>query len=108
MTDSTRKINVLDIRSCRGGGGGPEKTILFSALATDRAAFNMHVVYLKSAEDPEFDLDKRAAALGVESFYTIDEHSKFDLAALRRLGSPSLPLRDVYDASLAAGSRSAP
>lgn len=80
-----RKINVLDLRSCRGGGGGPEKTILFSALETDRSAFNMHVAYLKSEDDPEFDLDERARKLGVESFYTIDERSKFDLRALRRL-----------------------
>lgn len=80
-----RKINILDLRSCRGGGGGPEKTILFSALETDRSHFNMHVVYLKSRHDPEFDLDERARKLGVESFHTIDERWKFDLAALRRL-----------------------
>ena len=81
----TRKINVLDIRSCRGGGGGPETTILFSALETDRSAFNMHVAYLKSADDPEFDLDVRARKLGVESFHTIDEHSKFDIKAMKKL-----------------------
>ena len=81
----TRKINVLDIRSCRGGGGGPEKTILFSALETDRSAFNMHVAYLKSADDPEFDLDVRARTLGVESFHTIDEHSKFDIGGMKKL-----------------------
>jgi glycosyltransferase involved in cell wall biosynthesis len=82
---STAKINVLDLRSCRGGGGGPEKTILFSALETDRAAFNMSVAYLKSADDPEFDLDERARALGVESFHTIDERFKLDIGGLRRL-----------------------
>jgi hypothetical protein len=31
-----------------------------------------------------------------------------NFAALRRLGSPALPIRDVYEASLAAGARSAP
>jgi glycosyltransferase involved in cell wall biosynthesis len=80
-----RKINVLDVRSCRGGGGGPEKTILFSALETDREHFNMSVAYLKSKDDPEFDLHERAKKLGVESFYTIDETSKFDIGAIRRL-----------------------
>jgi len=80
-----RKINVLDVRSCRGGGGGPEKTILFSALETDREHFNMSVAYLKSKDDPEFDLHERAQKLGVESFYTIDETSKFDIGAIRKL-----------------------
>ncbi|MEO8062837.1 MAG: glycosyltransferase [Pseudomonadota bacterium] len=80
-----RKINVLDVRSCRGGGGGPEKTILFSALETDREHFNMSVAYLKSKDDPEFDLHERAQKLGVESFFTIEETSKFDIGAIRRL-----------------------
>lgn len=80
-----RKINVLDVRSCRGGGGGPEKTILFSALETDREHFNMSVAYLKSRDDPEFDLHERAQKLGVESFYTIDESFKFDIGAMRRM-----------------------
>jgi glycosyltransferase involved in cell wall biosynthesis len=80
-----RKINVLDLRSCRGGGGGPEKTILFSALETDREAFNMSIAYLKSFDDTEFDLHERAKGLGVESFYTIDERYKFDIGALRQL-----------------------
>ena len=80
-----RKINVLDVRSCRGGGGGPEKTILFSALETDREHFNMSVAYLKSKDDPEFDLHERAQKLGVESFYTIDESFKFDIGAMRRM-----------------------
>jgi glycosyltransferase involved in cell wall biosynthesis len=85
MTPATKKINVLDVRSCRGGGGGPEKTILFSALETDREHFNMSVAYLKSKDDPEFDLHERAKKLGVESFYTIDETSKFDIRAIREL-----------------------
>ena len=82
---SAKKINVLELRSCRGGGGGPEKTILFSALEADRDAFNITIVYLKSQDDPEFDLDERAKGLGVESFFTIDERFKFDIGALRRL-----------------------
>lgn len=84
MTE-TKRINVLDLRSCRGGGGGPEKTILFSALETDRSAFRMDIAYLKSEVDPDFDLDRRAAALGVDSFYTISERSKFDIRAMRQL-----------------------
>jgi glycosyltransferase involved in cell wall biosynthesis len=79
------KIKVLELRSCRGGGGGPEKTILFSALEADREAFEVTIVYLKSKDDPEFDLDQRARKLGVDAFYTIDERHKFDIGALKQL-----------------------
>jgi glycosyltransferase involved in cell wall biosynthesis len=80
-----KKLNILEVRSCRGGGGGPEKTILFSALEADRDAFNVTIVYLKSKDDQEFDLDQRAEKLGVDAFHTIDERRKFDLGALRQL-----------------------
>lgn len=82
---SDGKINILEVRSCRGGGGGPEKTILFSALEADRDRFNVTIVYLKSEHDPEFDLDLRARNLGVDEFYTIGERGKFDVRAIRRL-----------------------
>lgn len=83
--DTPQKINVLDLRSCKGTGGGPEKTILFSAKEVDRSSFNMYIAYLKSQNDPEFDLHERARKLGVENFLTIDEKSKFDLGALKEL-----------------------
>jgi glycosyltransferase involved in cell wall biosynthesis len=85
VMSSRKKINVLEVRSCRGGGGGPEKTILFSALEADSDAFEVTIVYLKSADDPEFDLHERARQLGVKSFYTIDERSKFDVRALKQM-----------------------
>ncbi|HJT32847.1 MAG TPA: glycosyltransferase family 4 protein [Pirellulales bacterium] len=80
-----RKINVVHLRSSRGTGGGPDKTLLFSALEGDREAFNVHVVYLKSENDPDFDLEQRANKLGVESFTAIGERSRFDLRAMRVL-----------------------
>jgi glycosyltransferase involved in cell wall biosynthesis len=83
--DPTRKINVLHLRSCRGSGGGPEKTILFSAKEVDRTSFNMHIAYLKSRHDPDFDLAERARAMGVDEFETIDEDHKFDIRAMRKL-----------------------
>jgi glycosyltransferase involved in cell wall biosynthesis len=82
---TTRPINVLHLRSCRGVGGGPEKTILFSAKEADPAAVRLHIAYLRSHDDKEFDLDVRAQKLGVPNFTTIEERSKFDVGALRRL-----------------------
>ena len=82
---SADKINVMHLRSCRGGGGGPEKTILFSAKEVDRREFEMSIAYLKSKVDPDFDLDRRAANLGVQDFITIDERYKLDIGALRTL-----------------------
>lgn len=81
----TKKINVLHLRSCRGSGGGPEKTILFSIKEVDSARFEMSVAYLKSRHDPGFDLDNRAKALGIEAFVTIDEDYKCDIAAMKKL-----------------------
>src|SRR5205823_4209067 len=80
-----RKINVLHLRSCRGTGGGPEKTILFSAQEADPQAFRLHIAYLKSRDDREFDLHERARKQGIENFMTIEEESKFDVRALRQL-----------------------
>src|SRR3954447_4912169 len=80
-----RKINVLHLRSCRGTGGGPEKTLLFSARAADREHFRLHIAYLKSRNDPEFDLDERARKLGIEDFVLIEEDYKFDVRALKSL-----------------------
>ena len=80
-----RKINVLHLRSCRGSGGGPEKTILFSAREVDSTAFNMRIAYLKSRHDPDFDLADRAQTMGVEAFTTIDEDHRVDIRAMRVL-----------------------
>ncbi len=84
-TDAKKKINVLHLRSCRGVGGGPEKTILFSAREVDREAFELNIAYLKSRDDKDFDLDQRAKKLGIENFVTIEETKKLDIAALKKL-----------------------
>jgi glycosyltransferase involved in cell wall biosynthesis len=83
--NTSRPINVLHLRSCRGTGGGPEKTILFTARETDPAAVAVHIAYLKSQDDEEFDLHERARKLGIPHFVTINERYKFDINALREL-----------------------
>ncbi|MBI3466163.1 MAG: glycosyltransferase [Planctomycetes bacterium] len=83
--DTPRKINVLHLRSSRGAGGGPEKTILFSAKEADPDSFCLHIAYLKSHDDDAFDLDVRAQKLGIDRFYAINERHKLDIRALKEL-----------------------
>jgi glycosyltransferase involved in cell wall biosynthesis len=83
--DPSPKINVMHLRSSRGKGGGPEKTILFSAKEIDATKFNLHIVYLKSPTDKEFDITERAQQLQVENFIAIDDRRPFDFRALRQL-----------------------
>jgi glycosyltransferase involved in cell wall biosynthesis len=85
LSTENRKIRVLHLRSCRGGGGGPEKTILNSVLEADPDEFELHVAYLKSWNDMEFDLTERAEKMGVDRFVAIEEHRKLDVRALRKL-----------------------
>jgi glycosyltransferase involved in cell wall biosynthesis len=80
-----RIINVLHLRSSRGSGGGPEKTILFSAREADPGGFRLRVAYLKSRNDDQFDLEARARNLGIGDFITIDEDHKLDFRALKEL-----------------------
>lgn len=83
--NTPRPINVLHLRSCRGTGGGPEKTILFTAKEADPTAVSVHIAYLKSQDDETFDLQKRAIDLGIPHFIAINERHKFDIRALREL-----------------------
>jgi len=80
-------IRVLELRSVRGTGGGPEKTILLGAARSDRSAFHVTVCYLRDARDGVFGIDDRAASLGIDYVEVRERHS-FDAAvfpALRRL-----------------------
>ena len=80
-------IRVLELRSVRGTGGGPEKTILLGAERADRTQFAITVCYIRDARDTEFGIDVRAADLGVD-YLEIVERSSFDprlWPALRRV-----------------------
>lgn len=84
--DSSR-IRVLEIRSVRGTGGGPEKTILLGTAATRRDRFDVTVCYLRDARDDVFAIDAWARSVGVRYTEILERHS-FDLRiwpALRRL-----------------------
>jgi glycosyltransferase involved in cell wall biosynthesis len=82
-----RPINVLELRSVRGTGGGPEKTILQSAARTDPSRFRVVVCYVRDRRDEVFAIDAKAAALGVQ-YVNVWERNSFDPAvwpALRGL-----------------------
>jgi glycosyltransferase involved in cell wall biosynthesis len=80
-------IRVLELRSVRGTGGGPEKTILYGTARTDRSRFSVTVCYLRDQRDDVFALDALARSLGVD-YVEISERHSFDRSiwpALRAL-----------------------
>lgn len=82
-----RPINVLELRSVKGTGGGPEKTILQGAAQTDPSRFRVVVCYIRDRRDAVFTIDSNAAALGVQ-YVNVWERNSFDprvWPALRRL-----------------------
>lgn len=82
-----RPTRVLEIRSVRGIGGGPEKTILLGAAQADPARYHVIVCYLRDLRDDVFGIEGRAAGIGVD-YTEIRERHSFDLSvwpALRRL-----------------------
>jgi len=62
----SRPIRVLEFRSVRGTGGGPEKTILLGAARSDPARVAVTVCYVRDVHDHVFAIGDRARALGVD------------------------------------------
>ena len=80
-------IRILELRSARGSGGGPDKTILAGAAASDPSRHAVTVCYLRDGRDETFSIGTQAAAMNVD-FAAVDERHSFDWAvwpALRRL-----------------------
>jgi len=80
-------IHVLELRSVRGTGGGPEKTILLGAARSDPARVRVTVCYIRDQRDRSFGPEKRAAEAAVD-YVEIRERHSFDPSiwpALRRL-----------------------
>lgn len=79
-------IRVLELRSVRGTGGGPEKTIMLGAAAADRERFAVTVCYVRDQRDSVFELDTRAADLGLD-YVEVHERHSFDPGIWRQLTS---------------------
>lgn len=72
-------IRVLELRSVRGTGGGPEKTILLGAARSDPAKAAVTVCYVRDDRDAAFGIAGRARELGV-AYEEIRERHSFDLS----------------------------
>src|SRR6188472_4414588 len=68
-------IRVLELRSVRGTGGGPEKTILLGAARSDRSRYAVTVCYIRDLRDDVFHIDGRATELGVDYVEVRERHS---------------------------------
>ena len=83
----TEPLRVLELRSVRGTGGGPEKTVLLGASLTDPRRVAVTVCYIRDRRDDVFALDRLARRLGVDYVEIAERHS-FDRAiwpALKQL-----------------------
>lgn len=84
---ANRAVNVLELRSVRGTGGGPEKTILRGATMADPARSKVTVCYLRDERDNCFGVTDRPEREGVD-YVEIRERHSFDPSVwpkLRRL-----------------------
>lgn len=87
MTAMSLPVRVLELRSVRGTGGGPEKTILLGAAMADPSRAQVTVCYLRDQRDGVFRIHERAAAVGVD-YVEVPERHSFDPGVwgkLRRL-----------------------
>lgn len=73
-TSPARLVRVLELRSVRGTGGGPEKTILQGA-AKAGPGVAVTVCYLRDARDPIFGVGRRASAAGLDYVEVRERHS---------------------------------
>jgi glycosyltransferase involved in cell wall biosynthesis len=70
-------VRVLELRSVRGTGGGPEKTILMGAAMADPRSVHVTVCYLRDRRDAVFAVDDRARHAQVD-YVEVIERNSFD------------------------------
>lgn len=77
-------LRVLELRSVRGTGGGPEKTILRGAALADPSRSQVTVCYLRDDRDQNFAVTDRPECNGVD-YVEIRERHSFDPAVWPKL-----------------------
>jgi len=71
----SRPVRVLELRSVRGTGGGPEKTILMGAAMADPRSAHVTVCYIRDRRDGIFAIDSRARDAQVDYVEVRERHS---------------------------------
>ena len=72
-----RPVRVLELRSVRGTGGGPEKTILLGAAMADPARAQVTVCYLRDQRDDVFAITS-APRMPRCDYVEVPERHSFD------------------------------
>ena len=72
-----RPLRVLELRTVRGTGGGPEKTILLGTARTDPSKYAITVCYIRDERDDVFHIDRRAQDLPI-NYVEVRERHSFD------------------------------
>lgn len=72
-----RALRILELRTVRGTGGGPEKTILLGTARTDSSRYAITVCYIRDERDSIFHIDRRAKDLPVD-YLEVRERNSFD------------------------------
>lgn len=70
-------LRILELRTVRGTGGGPEKTILLGTARTDPSRYAITVCYIRDERDDVFHIDRRAQELNVD-YVEVRERNSFD------------------------------
>lgn len=65
-------VRVMDIRGTYKGGGGPDKTVLNSAVLHDKTRVYVLVTYLRDPQDKEFQITEKAEKLGINYVEVLD------------------------------------
>jgi glycosyltransferase involved in cell wall biosynthesis len=84
----SRPIRILELRSVRGTGGGPEKTILLGARPRPGSGCLVTVCYIRDSRDTEFEVAARVQLHPEVDYVEIAERHSLDFRiwpALRRL-----------------------
>jgi glycosyltransferase involved in cell wall biosynthesis len=80
-------IRVMELRGTHGGGGGPDKTILLSAVNHNIDHFYILIAYLRNPKDQNFRISSMAAQHGIDSYIEISDRSMIDLRCLATLNN---------------------
>jgi glycosyltransferase involved in cell wall biosynthesis len=79
-------VRVLELRSVRGTGGGPEKTILLGAQRSDPSRVRVTVAYIRDRRDEVFGIDAWASRLAIDYVELRERHS-LDPSTLKPLAA---------------------